>query len=129
VLVRVGHVQARLLRARFAPALEADGQGLRGAAAAQAHRGSAGQPASGGQPRPLALPALLGVDERLRLERRGGAPYGGQDQHVRMFQSGPPLLAQPGPQRQRFRGGPGWRQARGEGGSPVVGREILPPRP
>src|SRR5207248_5820186 len=53
VLVRVGHVQDRLLRERFAPDLKADGQVLRGEAAAQAQRGSAGQTESGGQPRPI----------------------------------------------------------------------------
>src|SRR5215831_1977795 len=42
VLVRVGHVQDRLLRERFSPDLETDGQVLRGEAAAQAQRGSAG---------------------------------------------------------------------------------------
>ena len=36
VLVRVGHVQDRLLRERFSPDLEADGQVLRGEAAGDA---------------------------------------------------------------------------------------------
>ena len=39
LLVRVGHVQDRLLRERFSPDLEADGQVLRGEAAAHAQRG------------------------------------------------------------------------------------------
>src|SRR5262245_21602757 len=57
LLVRVGHVQDRLLRERFAPDLEADGQVLRCEAAAKAQRGSAGQTESGGQPRPIAVTA------------------------------------------------------------------------
>ena len=50
LLVRVGHVQDRLLRERFSPDLEADGQVLRGEAAAHAQRGRAGQTERGGQP-------------------------------------------------------------------------------
>src|SRR5262249_21935967 len=64
-----------------APDLEADGQALRGEVAAQAQRGSAGQTERGGQPRPIAVTALLGVDDRSRLDLRGGAPHGRHDQH------------------------------------------------
>src|SRR4029453_3862627 len=48
VLVRVGHVQDRLLRERFAPDLEADRQVLRGEAAAQGQRGRGGETKRGG---------------------------------------------------------------------------------
>src|SRR5262249_32120156 len=129
LLVSVGHVQDCLLRERFSPDLEADGQVLRGEAAANAQRRRTSQTERGGQPRPIALTALLGVDDRVRFYLRGGNPHGRHDQHVRMFQGGQHLLAQQGPKLQRFIVGQGWSQVPGEVGYPVVVLDLLQPLP
>ena len=66
VLVRIGHVQDRLLRARFSPDLETEGEILRGEAAAYAQRGRTGQAESDDQAGPIAMTALLRIADRNR---------------------------------------------------------------
>ncbi len=85
LLVGVGYIQDCLFLERFASNLEAYGQILSGKTAAYTQRGRTGQTKGRGQPRPIAIAILLGVDDRIRLYFRSGNSHSRHQQHVHII--------------------------------------------